>query len=292
VPPGGGTFLGTTSGIGTHTSSCGGAGPEHVYAWTPSIDGVGQISTCGSEFDSVLHVRTGTCDDGTEVTCNNDEPSCLYNSRLSFPVSAGTTYYVFVDGYGEGQGAYVVQFDVLTLPVCSAAPLGGCKLPAPGKASFQLKDSSSDDTKDQMQWKWGNGAPTSMADLGHPDMTDFYQLCVYGNGNLVTDGVVAPGVTCAGGKPCWKAKPTSFAYKNKSRAPDGIEQLQLSSSSLPGKSKIGLKGKGSLLDMPNLLAVPAPIRVQLVRPAGPCWEAVYSAPVVKPDGSQLKAKSD
>lgn len=293
VPPAGGFFQGATAATSTVTSSCGGSGPEVAFSWTPASDGIALISTCGSEFDTVLHARTGTCAGGPEVTCNNDDASCFVGSRLNFAVVAGTTYYVFVDGFGGSLGNYSVSFDLLTLPVCNAAPLPGCKLPAPGKAAFQLKKHASDDTKDQLQWKWGNGAVTSMTDLGHPDTTDFYQLCAYGNGTLVMDGTVTPGGTCAGGKPCWKAKPTSFAFKDKSRAPDGIEQLQLSSSLVPGKSKIGLKGKGSLLHMPpSLLGVAAPIRVQLVRPGGPCWEAVYSAPVVKPDGSQLKAKSD
>ncbi len=290
VPPAGGTFMGSTSGTSTVTGACGGSGAERAYTWTPAVAGVAQIATCGSGFDTVLHVHTGTCASGPAVACN-DDGSCGVASELSFAVSAGTTYYLFVDGFGGAAGAYALAIDVLPLPTCSAVPLGACKLPTQsGKASLQLKDAG-DDTKDQLQWKWGSGAATSMADLGSPDASDFYQLCLYANGSLATSAAVPPGGTC-GTKPCWTAKPTSFAYKNKSRAPHGIEQLQLKSSPTPGKAKIGLKGKGSQLTMPVLGSLTPPLRVQLVRPGGPCWEAAYGAPVVKPDGSQLKAKSD
>ena len=44
--------------------------------------------------------------------------------------------------------------------------------------------------------------------------------------------------------------------------------------------------------MTNLLNITPPLRVQLVRPGGPCWEAIYGTLDVKIDGSQLKAKSD
>jgi hypothetical protein len=87
-------------------------------------------------------------------------------------------------------------------------------------------------------------------------------------------------------------KPTSFAYKNKSRAPEGIEKLDLKSNPLPGKAKIQMKGKGTLLAIPSLTGLVPPLRVQLVRTGGTCWEAVYSVPTVKPDGSKLSGKSD
>jgi hypothetical protein len=68
--------------------------------------------------------------------------------------------------------------------------------------------------------------------------------------------------------------------------------MQLKSSATAGKAKILVKGKGTLLAMPSLLGITPPVRVQLVRPTGPCWESWFSAPTIKPDGSQLTGKSD
>ncbi|MBM4269060.1 MAG: hypothetical protein FJ144_21045 [Deltaproteobacteria bacterium] len=107
VEPSGGTFFGTTSGDSGATSRCGGAGPEDVYAWTPVQSGVARFETCGSSFDTVVHVRAGSCGDFAEAGCNND--ACGESSRLSLFVQAGTTYVVFVDGFGGAQGSYRLQ---------------------------------------------------------------------------------------------------------------------------------------------------------------------------------------
>ena len=279
IPPAGGTFTGTTVGASTVSSACGGAGPERAYSWTPASDGLASIDTCAG---------------GPELTCNNDAPCGLTGrgSRLNFLVSAGTTYYVFVDGFAGAAGDYGLSVGMTPIPICNATPLSGCKQSlGSGKAQLQLKDAS-DDAKDRLQWKWGRGDVTTMADLGNPDASDFYQLCIYDTGGLKSDAVVTPGGTCTGGKPCWTARPTGFFYTDKSAAPDGIEKLMLRSSAVAGKAQIKLKGTGTLLHMPSLLGLTPPLRVQLVRPGGPCWEATYSAPTVKSDGSQLKAKSD
>jgi cysteine-rich repeat protein len=291
VPAAGGMFMGTTSGASTVTSTCGGAGPEAVFNWTPTGSGVADLDACASNFNTVLHVHTGACEGGPQLTCNDDDGTCGPRSRLTFAVAPGTTYYVFVDGYGGAQGDFGLSVNLLPTPTCSASPLVGCKVPASKKSSFQLKDNG-DDTKDQLAWKWGNGALTTMADLGSPTTTDFYQLCVYDTGGLKTSAVVTPGGSCTAGKPCWTMKPASFAYKNKSRTPEGIEKLDLKSNPVPGKAKLQMKGKGTLLAMPSLSGLVPPLRVQLVRTGGTCWEGVYSAPTVKPDGSQLSGKSD
>lgn len=115
IPPSGGTFVGTTSGTSTLAGSCGSSrtSPERVYAWTPTTSGAATIQTCGSgtNYDSVVYVRRGACT-GPEVACNDD--SCDVNglphkgSRVSLTVTAGTTYYVTVDGYLGRSGAYTL----------------------------------------------------------------------------------------------------------------------------------------------------------------------------------------
>src|SRR5262249_51876590 len=112
----GGTFVGTTSGTSTLTSSCGttGSSPERVYLWTPSTSGAATISTCGAAtlFDTVVYLR-GTGCTGSELACNDDttgcstgEPNAPHGSRISPNVTAGQTYAIVVDGYAGARGTY------------------------------------------------------------------------------------------------------------------------------------------------------------------------------------------
>ncbi len=286
VPAAGGTFPGTTTGPNTLLGTCGGgAAPEQVFAWTPDVSGLARVDTCGSALDTILYVRTGACETGPQLGCNDDS-SCGQQSAASFYVEAGTTYYLIVDGY-SGAGSFTVS---VAPPGCAAAPLAGCKLPTlAGKAKLQLRDKL-DDSKDQLSWSWTKGASTTVANLGNPIANDGYVLCVYDAGGPVLSAAVPPGGVCLE-KPCWTAKSGAFGYKNNLRTPQGIGKLDLKTG-VAGKAKIGAKGKGALLQMPSLGGLVPPLRVQLVRPGGPCWEASYSAPFVKPDGSQLSGKSD
>jgi hypothetical protein len=112
VPAAGGTFAGTTTGSSVNQGSCGGAtAPEDVFTWTPSKSGTATIQTCGSgtNFDTVLYVRNGTCS-GSELTCNND--ACNVSgltgkgSRVTVSVTAGQAYSISVDGFSGATGNY------------------------------------------------------------------------------------------------------------------------------------------------------------------------------------------
>jgi uncharacterized delta-60 repeat protein len=76
------------------------------YAFTPSISGVVTISTCGSGFDTVLAVYTGSCGALTPVNCGEDNgPACSGpEASVSFNGTAGTTYRILAGGYGGGAG--------------------------------------------------------------------------------------------------------------------------------------------------------------------------------------------
>ena len=59
-----------------------------------------------------MYVRSGTCG-GAQVACNDDttgcgtgEPNDHHGSTMTLTVTAGQTYYVFVDGYNGAAGAY------------------------------------------------------------------------------------------------------------------------------------------------------------------------------------------
>src|SRR5205814_1493124 len=112
----GGTFTGTTSGTSLLAGSCGNSGgsPEQVFQWTPTVSGTATIQTCGAgtNFDTVLYMRSGVCSGGPEVVsgCNDDtcpNSSGLFRaSRIMPTVTAGQTYFIVVDGYGGAQGTF------------------------------------------------------------------------------------------------------------------------------------------------------------------------------------------
>src|SRR5437016_2226913 len=118
IPAAGGTFTGSTSGTGTLAGSCGisGTSPEKVFQWTPTTSGTATIQTCGSgtNYDSVLYVRSPTCT-SPEVTngCNDDacpNASGLFRaSKVTPVVAAGQTYFIVVDGYSGSSGSFTLS---------------------------------------------------------------------------------------------------------------------------------------------------------------------------------------
>lgn len=77
------------------------------FKFTPPQAGQVTVSLCGSSFDTVLAVYTGTCGGLTEIACNDDlGPSCplALQSSVQFTGTAGTTYYVLGGGYGGSGG--------------------------------------------------------------------------------------------------------------------------------------------------------------------------------------------
>ena len=60
------------------------------------------MSTEGSNYDTVMYVRQDQCQGVAEVTCNDDAVGNA--ARVEFDAFAGTDYYIFLDGYGNGQG--------------------------------------------------------------------------------------------------------------------------------------------------------------------------------------------
>ena len=118
IPAAGGTFTGATSGASQQAGTCGNTSlsPEKVYQWTPSISGVTTIQTCGgiTNYDTVLYMRTGSCT-GTQVPngCNDDacadSAGITRASKIMPTVTAGTTYWIFPDGFGGNSGNFTLS---------------------------------------------------------------------------------------------------------------------------------------------------------------------------------------
>jgi len=86
--------------------------PDVVYVYVPATDGMVSISLCGSSFDTILEVQEGA---GVSIACNDD--FCGLQSEIQFlPVTAGTTYYIIVDGYDTACGSYAIT---VMGPTCS-----------------------------------------------------------------------------------------------------------------------------------------------------------------------------
>lgn len=76
------------------------------YSWTPETSGPTIIETCGSGFNTVLGVYTGSGVNALTVVARNDNSACTnsQHSRVSVTASAGTTYRIAVDGVGGAMG--------------------------------------------------------------------------------------------------------------------------------------------------------------------------------------------
>jgi thiol-disulfide isomerase/thioredoxin len=92
-----------------------------------SVNTFGSISVDTFELDTVLAIYTGTSVNNIlEIASNDDdEESDTYNSKLIFPVQAGTRYYIAVDGWnydtGADQGSIQLEYIFsLTLPTVPA----------------------------------------------------------------------------------------------------------------------------------------------------------------------------
>jgi hypothetical protein len=96
----------------------GSAGKGVWYTYTPALSGTVAISTCGSTFDTVLAVYTGSCGSLSPVICNDDNgPSCAGSqASVSFAATGGTTYFILAAGSGGASGI---------LSIMAIGPLAG-----------------------------------------------------------------------------------------------------------------------------------------------------------------------
>jgi hypothetical protein len=107
-------FSYTTSmaaGSGSMSGSCGGDGNEMVLSFTPTDAGDLVVDTFGSDFDTVLYLRTTCASDASELDCNDD--SDLSGDLQSLVESLDgavpdETVFIVVDSYSEMESGSVV----------------------------------------------------------------------------------------------------------------------------------------------------------------------------------------
>jgi hypothetical protein len=134
-----------------------------------------------------------------------------------------------------------------------------------------------------MSFSWTVGEATSVAELGTPDATTDYTVCVWdhvaGTPSLVMTMKAPAGGNCAG-RPCWTplSGGTAYRYSDAGRLPDGIQQLRVRSGPL-GAPRVTLKAKGGALPNPPMPFAQSPrITVQVVNDAGACWGSDFVSP--------------
>ncbi len=104
-----GTNVGATHEPGEPNHSPDGNGGTHSiwYRWEAPASGIVTIDTNGSPFDTVLAVYTENAIGSLSVGFKNDDitRAVITTSRLVFPVTAGLTYLIAVDGFNNLDGA-------------------------------------------------------------------------------------------------------------------------------------------------------------------------------------------
>jgi hypothetical protein len=90
------------------------------FSFRAPRDGVLTLNTCGSDFDTVIGIYTGTCGALTDYSCADDNgPGCPgAQASVSFPVTENTTFYILVGGYNGASGN--LQFTASISPPANA----------------------------------------------------------------------------------------------------------------------------------------------------------------------------
>ena len=107
------------------------------YAWTAPADGAYTFTTAGSDFDSLLGIYTGSAVNAlTLVNEGYDLVSFGISQPVSFAASAGTAYYVQVDGYAFGlpDGNIVLSWNTNSPPSSAGDFLFASQATAPSPA--------------------------------------------------------------------------------------------------------------------------------------------------------------
>jgi hypothetical protein len=86
------------------------------FDYTPDRDGTVGIDTCGSSFDTVLAVYTGTQVGGLTGVAADDDAGCGAASHVSFAAQAGVRYRIALDGFEGASGLYEITLDESNRP--------------------------------------------------------------------------------------------------------------------------------------------------------------------------------
>ncbi|GEM_PF-491255 len=138
--------------------------PDVWYTFTVSDNADMQISTCGSGFDTYIHLL----DPSGYLITGNDNANCGLASTITYTGLSSGTYYVVVEGKGNLTGSYTLNIGKLSSN-CPPPPLGD-KMSNPivfntfGTCGGSVSDS-----------RWSSDAAFTN-DYGQPSSDIFYQI--------------------------------------------------------------------------------------------------------------------
>jgi hypothetical protein len=106
-----GTNTGATKEAGEPNHGGNAGGKSVWYVWTAPTSGTVSVDTHGSSFDTLLGVYTGASVSSlTTIASNDDDPAGgTATSKVTFAATAGTIYYIAVDGYGGVAGSITLH---------------------------------------------------------------------------------------------------------------------------------------------------------------------------------------
>ena len=108
------------------------------FTYTAPANGNVIASTCGSSFNTVLAVYSGSCGALTAVACDDDNgPACLgLQASVRFTASAGVTYYLLAGGYNSASGN--ISMEAYIIPVLAVGrSSGNINITWPGNGTLQ-----------------------------------------------------------------------------------------------------------------------------------------------------------
>jgi 6-phosphogluconolactonase (cycloisomerase 2 family) len=250
-----------------------------LLTFVEAVSNVGGTHLALSPDGTTLYVaRSGTLgaygrDPATGVLQLEDSVATDADDLVLSP--DGASIYT-ADGSGDAIDRFVRGFGG-----CDAAPAAGCHLSAEVGGSKLLVVDRGVPEKNKMTWKWlAKGEGTVAADLGDPESSTSYALCIYEESG---PPVLVHRSLMARSNVWWDDVFNGFKYVRKDAAPEGITSASIKAK-IEGKGNLKVKGKGAQLAIPPVPAM-LPLRVQLQHSEGECWEATFSPAGVRKNGN-------
>jgi hypothetical protein len=223
---------------------------------------------CDGEGSCSHPANTAPCDDGD--ACTTGDACAAGTCTGGAPLDCDDGDFCTADGCDSETGC-----------VYTAAPIEEATCIAGEKAGIKIKVGA-DPARDLLKWKLVKGDALAQEDLGNPDTTATYALCIFdrsgGEASLAGSLTIPPGAA-------WTSKtPKGWSYKDKEGAADGVTGIKIKTG-VDGKSLAALKAKGS--DM----TWPAPLDANVFFEADPsvliqlqnsetatCWSTSFATP--------------
>jgi hypothetical protein len=85
------------------------------YKYTSTGDRV-TASLCGSNYDTKIHVYTGSCGFAAFNCVTSNDDACGLQSEVEFCTNAGEDYFILVSGFNTSQGSYSLSLNCSSVP--------------------------------------------------------------------------------------------------------------------------------------------------------------------------------